>query len=177
MVLAVSVLRFLLGLVLLAASVPKLRQIERFERTIATYALLPGALVQVVARIVPTLEFVCGVSLLAGFALSLLAPVAAVLLVCFASAIAVNLLRGRRIDCGCTSRITLTPINWLMVVRNLVLATFAALASAQPGGAMSSWSDNAPAFISAVSVLMLLGLVRRGLEVHQRLGRFAERVP
>jgi hypothetical protein len=48
---------------------------------------------------------------------------AAMLLVVYAVAIGVNLLRGRRdIDCGCAGPASRRPIAWSLVARNVVLA-------------------------------------------------------
>lgn len=116
------------GLLFAASAHHKLRDLPRFTATLRAYALLPNALVPPVALGLVGLEV--------GLALSLpLAPVlpglarvtglaAAGLLVVYAVAIAVNLLRGRRgIDCGCLGAAARsTPLSGGLVLRNLALA-------------------------------------------------------
>src|SRR6185436_11798175 len=49
------------------------------------------------------------------------------LLTLFTLAIAFNLMRGRAPDCRCFGQLHSSPVGWGTVVRNLVLAAFAAL--------------------------------------------------
>jgi hypothetical protein len=53
------------------------------------------------------------------------AGVAGALLVGFAGAVSINLVRGRRIDCGCATAPSPRTIGWGLVVRDLVLAGMA----------------------------------------------------
>ncbi|MEF9603853.1 methylamine utilization protein MauE, partial [Paracoccus sp. PXZ] len=66
----------------------------------------------------------------AGLVMTPLAAPAAItaagLLLVFAAALAINVLRGRtQIDCGCFRNGLKQPVSWLLVLRNLVLTGLA----------------------------------------------------
>lgn len=126
---AVAVLagRFAIGLILAAAAVPKLVDRHQFEHAIAGYQLLPRRLVSPVARVLPSIELTCGVALLAGIFVPAAALIGGMLLVTFSIAAAVNLLRGRTIDCGCGGAGISRQIGWDLVFSDLLLAAAAVL--------------------------------------------------
>lgn len=132
MALAVTALRFLLAWVFLAASLSKLVSWAEFRAAVAAYHLLPERLVSVVGSLVPPLELACGLALLLGAGLPLAGLVSGVLLVAFAVAIAMNLIRGRDIECGCGGPGARRRISWPLVARNVVLAAFGFLLAATP---------------------------------------------
>lgn len=93
----------LLAAVFLYAAWSKLSDSATFTRLVAAYGLLPGGWIRPVARVLPWLEVVAALSLLAwrpnwrhaGAALGL------ALLLLFAGALGINLFRNRLVDCGC----------------------------------------------------------------------------
>lgn len=89
------------GSVFLAASLLKVTDMTAFRQAVAGYAVLPRRLVPVVALVLVLLEFAVALALIGGYIVVIAASVAVVMLGFFASGIAVNLLRGRRIQCGC----------------------------------------------------------------------------
>lgn len=110
----------------LAAAAHKLAQMARFRAVVANYRLLPPSLSGPVAMAVPLLELgAAGAAFAVPFTheAKLLAPAAAMLLL-YALAIAINLVRGRaHIDCGCTAfRAGEVTVGWSMVTRNLGMA-------------------------------------------------------
>ncbi len=126
--------RFLLAFVFLTASVPKLLARPAFMRAVRNYALLPSTLVRPVASFLPPLEFICGCALLLGIATTPFAAAAAALLSVFATAVVINLIRGRTIDCGCSGAIAPRQIGWPLVLFDLALAaTAAVVARVNPG--------------------------------------------
>lgn len=114
--------RFALGLVFVTAGVSKIGRVEEAAAAVRRYELLPERLAALVGRGLPWLELSGGLLLVGGVALQVVSLLAAVLLVVFAAAIGWNLLRGRRIDCGCGAVGLDQQISWPMVVRNVVLA-------------------------------------------------------
>ena len=93
--------RFVLGALFMVAALAKFRRMSEFAGAVQAYRLLPPQLGPVVARVIPLLEFAIGIGLLLGLSIRVAAWGASGLLAILALAMAVNLLRGRRIDCGC----------------------------------------------------------------------------
>jgi uncharacterized membrane protein YphA (DoxX/SURF4 family) len=95
------VLCALLGTVFVASAAPKLRHPKGFILTVLEYRMFPPRAGRIVAQVLPPLELFVGLLLLTGSALRLATMLAALLLCGFVLGIAVNLRRGRLIDCGC----------------------------------------------------------------------------
>jgi len=160
--------RYVVALVFVTAAIPKLTDRRELERAIGNYALLPRAVVRPVATWLPRVELTCGIALLLGIAVVLVAVITGVLLLAFAAAVAVNLVRGRAIECGCYGSVAPRKIGWWLVGGNLVLAGVAlAVAFGDPGTLAlfridrhaSSLSDEdavAALFFAAVLVLAYL---------------------
>lgn len=121
MALAVTGLRFLLGCVLLYAAVPKLRGRSESELAVSNYELLPRRLLRPVARTLPLVELAFGAALICGFAVATVGLIAGALFAAYASAMALNLGRGRSFDCGCGGLAASRRISWPLVIRCLTL--------------------------------------------------------
>jgi uncharacterized membrane protein YphA (DoxX/SURF4 family) len=137
LVYASLVCRFVLAFVFLLASVSKLVAPSDFSRAVANYQLLPFRWGRIVAAWLPRLELAIALCLLSGALLPVAAAVAMVLLLGFAAAVAINLARGRRIECGCGGFAAPRKIGPAFVLRNLLLAGGAALAAASPVAALT----------------------------------------
>lgn len=148
--LLVLVLRGALGALFLASAVSKIRNPATFRRTVRTYELVPRRAVAAVAHLVVASEVLLGLSLLAGFAKTVSLGAASAMLLVFATAITVNLLRGRSFDCGCYGLELRAPISWRHVVRNCGLGALAAI------GAIVAPTDAGPLIPSLV--LMSVGV-------------------
>ena len=115
--------RVCVGLVFLLAATQKTRHWRIFFGVVANYRLLPHLLIAPAAVLLPPLEMMVGLLLLSAQLLSWALPVAAMLLLLFAGAMAINLRRGRAdIDCGCGQSFLKQTLSWTLVARNLVLA-------------------------------------------------------
>lgn len=90
-----------LGLLFIAAALPKLTDPPSFAHMIYNYRLLPGGLVNPFALVLPWLELLCGVALVLGIWSRSAAAAIGLLLIVFVAAVSVNLLRGNAIECGC----------------------------------------------------------------------------
>jgi len=113
---------FGVGLVFIHAGLSKLLHRDLVVGVIANYRLLPESLVAPAARALPIVELTIGLALLAGAPRLAILP-AAVLLLGFAAAMAINLRRGRSyIDCGCGRSQLRQTLSWPLVWRNVVLA-------------------------------------------------------
>ncbi len=112
----------------------KLAHRDAFRGMLHNYRMLPEAVEAPVATALPVLELLVALSLLLPPLRAAAAVASALLLLLFATAMAINILRGRtEIDCGCFVGATRQRIGWSLVVRNLLLA-LAALVLILPGG-------------------------------------------
>jgi uncharacterized membrane protein YphA (DoxX/SURF4 family) len=119
------VFRFGLASVFLFAGLAKLPRREEFVHVVRRYRLGPSRLTQPVARWLPWFEIACAVLLFVGLATRAAASAVGAALLLFVCAVAINLLRGREIDCGCSSTSFATTISWSLVVRDLLLTAAA----------------------------------------------------
>lgn len=111
------------ALLFAGAAIHKLRDLRRFDEIFAAYGLLPLAARLRLSRAVPVLEALVAAGLLLDVTRIAAACVGIVLLLTYAGAIAVNLLRGRReLACGCGGPDDRRPIAPWMVWRNILFA-------------------------------------------------------
>jgi len=128
-----------LGAVFVAAALPKIADPPAFAHMIYNYRLMPGGLVNALALVMPWIELVVGILLIAGVWRREAALVAAALLLVFLGAIGWNLARGHAVDCGCfdvrsagkTPEQLLTEMKWVLLrdVGLLLLAAQVLLAT------------------------------------------------
>ena len=90
-----------LGVLFVAAALPKVVDPPGFAHMIYNYRLVPGALVNVMALGMPWLELLVGLGLILGIWTRTSVAVVGALLLVFVAAIGINLARGNAIDCGC----------------------------------------------------------------------------
>jgi hypothetical protein len=141
-VLVVS-LRLALALLLAGAAAHKLRDRARFRAALRAYGLVPEVLMGQAAGGIVAGELGVAVALIvAPCRVALPALAAAFLLLLYAVAIVVNLLRGRRdIDCGCGVDGRSRPLGWWLVGRNLALLGAALAAALPPATRAWTWID------------------------------------
>jgi hypothetical protein len=75
--------------------------------------------------VVPPLELLCAILLLTGTAVRLAAMVLAVLLLSFIIAVAINMVRGRTLDCHCFGKAARRPIGWTLLLQDCLLLVIA----------------------------------------------------
>jgi putative oxidoreductase len=90
-----------IGVIFVAAALPKIVDPPSFAHMIYNYRLVPGALVNFTALFMPWLELLAGLALILGIWKTAARNLIAAMLVMFIVAIAINLARGNAIDCGC----------------------------------------------------------------------------
>jgi uncharacterized membrane protein YphA (DoxX/SURF4 family) len=125
--------RWFLAGVFLRSGLDKTTGLVQFRAAVANYQLLPAVLVTPVAYGLPFAEIAAGVLLALGILCLVVAAALALLLIAFATAIAVNLARGRVFDCGCAGSVA-TPqlITWRHVATDMALAGAAAAVAIAP---------------------------------------------
>jgi uncharacterized membrane protein YphA (DoxX/SURF4 family) len=90
-----------LGLIFVAAALPKIVDPPSFAHMIYNYKLVPWALINPMALIMPWIELLCGLALILGIWKGTARTIIGILLLTFIAAISINLARGNAIDCGC----------------------------------------------------------------------------
>ena len=117
-----------LGIIFVVAALPKIVDPPSFAHMIYNYHLLPGALINFMALVMPWIELLCGLALILGIWQGTARSIIGALLITFVLAIAINLARGNAIDCGCfdvsaankTRQERLSDMRWV-IVRDLGL--------------------------------------------------------
>jgi putative oxidoreductase len=113
------VLRLYIAGVFIYASMYKFNYMAQFAESIASYQIAPYWAINFVAVILPWVELVSGILLIAGFRARSATVVIGSLLIFFTLAIIVNLLRGAHISCGCFQA-TGDTISWWTVGRDTI---------------------------------------------------------
>ena len=131
--------RICVGLVFVLAATNKAQHWRIFSAVLANYRLLPRPLVAPAAILLPPVELMLGLLLLAA-QLRPLAELAAIILrALFAAAMAINIRRGRmEIDCGCGQSFLKQTLSWTLVWRNAGLTALLLPSLAEIGPATMS---------------------------------------
>jgi uncharacterized membrane protein YphA (DoxX/SURF4 family) len=95
------VCRFILGGLFIYASISKIVHPYAFAKIIYNYQLLPETLIYISAVVLPWVEMISGLFLVAGIFKRTSAIILSSLLFIFIIAISTNLIRGLNFDCGC----------------------------------------------------------------------------
>jgi len=151
--------RLLVALVFVSAAIGKFTHSAEFQGVVARYRLLPQWLLMPVAYGLPPAEAATGVALMAGAAAPWAAWVAIALLLVFALAMGINLLRGRRnIDCGCFQSALRQTLSWTLVLRNVLLAAVLVPTLAPSAAATGAWTTATGLLAGGVLFLILQSL-------------------
>jgi uncharacterized membrane protein YphA (DoxX/SURF4 family) len=119
---AAVVFRFGLAVVFLLSGLAKLPRRTEFTSAVRNYKLVPDRAGALIGRLLPPVEIAAGALLALGLGVRPVAALLGAFLVVFSGAVAINLVRGRTIDCGCFGPVAERRITWWSVARNLVLA-------------------------------------------------------
>ncbi|MBD3403018.1 DoxX family membrane protein [candidate division GN15 bacterium] len=114
--------RLVVGGMFIYASFYKIIEPASFAKSIWYYHMVPGSLINLMALILPWLEFLCGIGLIVGVLYRGAALWLNALLVIFIVALASTIVRGIDIDCGCFKAAeSATDSAWSSLIRNIVL--------------------------------------------------------
>jgi hypothetical protein len=117
---------YCVALLFLLACYGKVRSFGVFRATLADYELVPAPLLGPCAVLIIAVELAIGVGALLRSWTAPAMLAAATLLLLYAAAIGINLMRGRRdIDCGCTGPATQQLLSGWLILRNTGLAGLA----------------------------------------------------
>jgi uncharacterized membrane protein YphA (DoxX/SURF4 family) len=114
--------RLILGGIFIYASLDKIVHPLEFAKIIKNYQILPDFLITLPALILPWLELLAGVFLIAGIWTRSAALLLSMLLLAFVLALGVNAVRGINISCGCFSTSASDTENaWVLIGRDLLI--------------------------------------------------------
>ena len=158
-----SVVALALALLFISAGLHKLRSGLRFQAQLAEYKLMPETVVRPAAYLLAVVELLIAPALLLSATRPYAGTFAAMLLVMYGIAIAINLVRGRDyIDCGCgDTPQMLTP--WLLL-RNGLLAGAALLTTLPAPTTTFAWNDLLIAVPAFVVVCLVYQVAEQMLE-------------
>jgi hypothetical protein len=132
----------------------KLRDWDRFRAAVAGYRLAPATWSQTLALMVIIAELGVVVGLVVSRTAALV--LAAMLLLAYAAAMAINIAKGRkRIDCGCLGFGHQERIEWSMVRRNLFIAAIALCAALPLSSRPLSIGDVMVAILASLTAAVL----------------------
>lgn len=95
------VLRIALGIIFVYASIDKILHPADFAQAVYNYQILPNALINLTALILPMLELIIGLCLISGIWQQGAIVIVNFLLIVFMASLIFNLARGLNIHCGC----------------------------------------------------------------------------
>jgi len=116
------IVRWVLGSIFLFACYHKIVDPAQFAKIIYGYYLFPGYSINLIAIILPYLEFFAGIALILGVYPRSAVLILNIMLFTFIIAISINLIRGHEFDCGCfsfsKSRQTFSAIQ--LLIRDII---------------------------------------------------------
>lgn len=159
----IVIARWMLAGILLIAGITKLFDREGFIQAVELYRVLPARLTRVFALCLPYLEVISGFGLLVGLWTRAATMLAIALFVSFAIAIAINVARGKDLDCHCFGKLRQEKTSPVSLFRNFVFALLAIHVSIFADGylAVDGWllGTNAKGDSPPIAGLLPIGLV------------------
>lgn len=156
--------------VFLSGAFAKWRERELFAAAMAGYDLIPAVAVPTASTSLILAETAIGVALLVPMAAPLAQLGALALLGVVTTAVAINLLRGRRgISCGCGGSSGDQQLSWGLVARNVTLALALGAAALPAQDRAFSTLDYATVVLGALMLAGLYAAASQLLANHPRL--------
>ena len=168
MVAPITLGHWLLAAVFAVAGYAKLADRARTSQSFEEFGV-PAVLVRAAAILLPVAELAVAILLLVPPLAPAATLAAAVLLGLFTTAIAANILSGRRPTCQCFGQIASAPVGWRTLLRNLALLALAIslaipgiAAPLEPAIAALATLDGIDQLLLTVLLLLLLGMAVSG---------------
>ena len=118
----IIIIRLIVGGFFIYASIDKIIYPGEFAKIIHNYRLLPPEFINLSAIVLPWIELIAGVSLIAGFKYRGANLIIMFMLIVFIAALSINLARGVNINCGCFSTSSMVKSNLLIrIIEDVML--------------------------------------------------------
>ncbi len=111
--------RIFLGFLFIYAGAEKISNPADFSQSIMNYKLFPVEIINIFAITLPWIEVVCGLLLLFGISVRENSLIIFSLLFVFTLAVAISMIRGLNLDCGCFGKPS--PIGWKKLGENFLM--------------------------------------------------------
>ena len=112
--------RLFVGFIFVYAGIGKIAEPQVFAKEIANYHILPFFLINLTALVLPWLEVIVGVFLIAGVRIKAASAIAAISMLVFIIAILSAMFRGLDINCGCFAD-KVVMVGWKKVVEDIII--------------------------------------------------------
>lgn len=112
-------LRYVLGFIFVYAAIEKIAQPEEFAKAIINYRMLPLFSINSVAILLPWIELLAGLGLIAGVSIRGNSLLVLSMLAVFSVAVGIALLRGLDISCGCFGTASASKVGWAHLTENI----------------------------------------------------------
>jgi len=155
----VVVLRFVIGVTLLAASFPKLKNPAKFALGVMQYKVLPTQLARAYGLLLPLCEVLAGSMLILGGWVRVVSSASAIMFGSFGFGVLVNLLRKKEMPCYCFG--TSESLGWNTLTRICILLGLSmvlALIAPGEGGGLSLSVQAVPTDLPSLAPLLFLTL-------------------
>lgn len=121
-------IRIVVGIVFLAAGLAKARNLKHFVQTAIVFTGLFPSKTRYVAQFLPALETTLGTLLVLGLLTKPTLIVTEALLMAFTAGVAINLVKGRQIECGCFGELQSELLNNKTLMRDVLLIVVCGIA-------------------------------------------------
>ena len=113
------ILRFYIGGLFIYASMYKINYPAEFAEMVASYQIVPYWAVNIFALVLPWIELISGVLLIAGIRSRSAAVIIGLLMIMFTIGVFINLIRDAPINCGCFQAVG-EKISWRTIGRDII---------------------------------------------------------
>lgn len=113
------IIRIIIAMVFIYAGAEKISDPKGFSQSIYNYRILPIETINILAITLPWLELISGILLLFGISVKENAAIIGTLLLVFIIAVALSMIRGLDIDCGCFGKGN--TVGWRKIGENSLM--------------------------------------------------------
>jgi uncharacterized membrane protein YphA (DoxX/SURF4 family) len=117
------ILRIILGVTFIWASVDKILNPAEFAKLVYNYRILPDYTINIFGIVLPWIEFLCGIFLVVGFNTKSSSLILSALLLIFIIAISAAIFRDLDINCGCfsTDPTESSKVDYFLLLRDIIM--------------------------------------------------------